>query len=168
MGNGLMKSSMARLALASCILGMLILLGWGGGILYWHIRIADMLKGWEQEMSPRFGFNDAQESSAVLHAGCRALPQMVTALNSSVNRDFQERVMSGIVVILANQQREDRIAAAFEEFGPRWEFRAAGTELEQRYKIEDFNAWWAEHRSECHQWWRFWSDSCGSPGQENR
>lgn len=164
-----MKSPLKAFLLTVAILLTVIALGWVGGVLYWHLRVKAILRTWEQNLTPpptRLESNSGlsnEDFSALWEAGCRALPAMVAALNASTNRAFQQLVMNQIILVLSNRSFYGPFDfARMDEFYTRWGFRADGTELEQRYKMDDFNAWWNEHGGECHRAWRFWTGRCGN------
>lgn len=159
-----MKPASKVLFITPLVVFSTLALGWIGGILYWQIRVGSALQSWEDTFdrlpSRLFQKGGEPEAEVLLNAGCRALPQMVRALNRSGNRVFQQRLMTQLLIILTLQNPVDDRMKVLADWEPRWSIRADNLELEQKYKVEDFNAWWETHHYEYHQGWRFWSACC--------
>ena len=170
--SGKPRSPARTLILTGVLALAAVPLALGIGVLYWRVRISIALRDWERDCAatpyPQVAYDQGPGARFVFGAGCRALPQMVSALNTTDNREFQERLMANIVSILIRQVPKGQEFRMLDEWSSRWNFRADGTELEQRYKTEDFNAWWEKHRSRCHQWWCFWTDACGTLSWDDR
>ena len=139
---------------------------WLGSFLYWHVRITTSLKRWKQERKATGGHH-----SPTLHqergflqgtAGCRALPYVAVALESSDDDpEFQEALMQYLISALGGPGPYSQ--ESFAEMGERaqrWEFIASGLDLERRGKVADFRTWWRENGHKYHAWWRTWSGWC--------
>ena len=156
-------------ALAWTLGGVIALVGlvWLGSFLFWHVRITSAIKSWETEGRPkkfrRPGYALPPEAGAVLHhAGCRALPYLVSALESHEgDPEFQE----GLIVLIISKlggpgPYTDESFELMGERSTRWEFVAEGLDFERKEKLADFKSWWTENGRHYHAWWKTWSPWC--------
>lgn len=136
---------------------------WLGSFLYWHVRITSALKTWKVERKSTSSLASyALSKDALRSAGCRALPYVVAALESSDDDpEFQEVLMRYLISALSGPAPFSQ--ESFAEMGERvrrWEFIASGFDLERRDKLADFRTWWRENGHKYHAWWRTWSSWC--------
>ncbi|MBI3858386.1 MAG: hypothetical protein HY293_22100 [Planctomycetes bacterium] len=164
-----MKSATKALLWSGVIFVTVAALSWGGGILYWQIRINRAVRHWEKRAAITRGtfgmieYGISREDSQLPYAaGCRALPALVQALETSRNPEFQEGLMERILQGLGGPGPwTDRAWDEMSDRGRRWQFIASGLDLEREQKRADFREWWQGNGQRYHRWWRFWSSWCG-------
>jgi hypothetical protein len=160
-----MKSPWKALGWTAGGLATLAALIWLGSFLYWHLRITSSLKSWKEELQATGGHHSTKlhrERGFIHTAGCRALPYVVAALDASEDDPrFQEALVQYLISALAGPEpATPETFRVLDERSQRWEFIASGLDLERRYKLADFRAWWRENGHTYHAWWRTWSKWC--------
>jgi hypothetical protein len=156
-----------RIALALVALPALVALVWGGGILYWHVRSERAVRAWERETvipggnSPHAYETPEEATRLIQQAGCRALPSLIGALDSSQSAPFLAAATKeavdlingpGSTVLEDCDRREKRRAD--------WMVAVEDPPALRASKCRKLREWWSAHGSEAHQWWKFWSARC--------
>jgi hypothetical protein len=156
-------------AAAKALAGVaLVAAAWSGIFLYWHVRILRAVRDLERESLPSHRLSESITSDAgtvIVKGGCRSLPYMIESLDASKSPDFLcacstlvcwQSVHPGVLpaesdsMLLSNRLDD-------------WCISIRDDAALRRRKCDLVKAWWREHGSEHHQWWRVWSSSCGSP-----
>lgn len=166
------KNPLKILTLFGAGLALAIALTWISAILYWHWQIRTAISNLEilhSTPAAAFAYHDLVNLRAkpdhLYTAGCRALPYLIEALNSSKDSKFQRDVMQRILTALAGPgPYDDQTFTALEDRESRYLFIAEGFDFEREQKISDFNAWWKGNGARYHQGWRIWSSWC--PGEQ--
>ena len=148
-----------RVALVALVLSMLAGMAWAGGLYYWHFKVERIIRYLEDG-----GTNCALQPemvSALDRAGCRALPNLMRAVRPDRPPGFLY-IVTGQVVSVMNEEPAVRKADCDLRFNRRAEYRV---ELDDKpavtaAKCARLKDWWAQHGTEVHQWWRFWTGSC--------
>ena len=134
---------------------------WGGGILYWHVRITRALRAWEQHPKVVYHLSSAPdygppEAAATLQeAGGRALPYLIHQLDESKDPRFLEGLTDRIIVGTVVQCPGDE-HFLYERIGT-WFIGRDDRIPDRREKCLRIRAWWEENGGRYYQWWRFWS-----------
>lgn len=150
--------SAALLLVATC---------WGGAVLYWHVRAERAVRAWERDTvippgnSPHAYETPDAATRVIQEAGCRALPSLIGALDSSQSAPFLAAATKEAVDLingpgstvlaecdLREQRREQWLVAVDDPAS----LRAS--------KCRKLREWWSAHGSQTHQWWRFWTARC--------
>lgn len=161
-----MKTPLRALLVLLGIAVSIVLLTWAGGILYWQIRIGGALRSWENTCrATRSGGNvnynvPADAFMTLRSSGCRALPQLVDALDSTTNLDFQEGVMERIFHLTWGQgPATDQEFRLLQERWSQWNLENV-PQRERAPRIASFKTWWRENGRRYHRGYRFWSNWC--------
>jgi hypothetical protein len=158
---------MKRLLAVLAALAVLAGLGWGSGILYWHIRIRSAMSELEQTAhdAPRSDdeekcYNRAMET--LMAAGCRILPYAVNCLDESRGDGF----MSVTTILIAWESVFPGLSfgeTSSATLGSRmeaWFIKPTDSIESRRAKYDRIRQWWKAHGSEHHRIWRFWTSHC--------
>jgi hypothetical protein len=160
------KTSRKLLLIVFLLLALTPLLCWIGGLLYWRIRVGSAIREWDASTrnNPRSQAPSSipDKSAQLLYrAGCRALPQLIDAMNASKDPRFQQNAMAFVLTLMVGfGPYSEESMREYHDWDSRWSFRADGLDFERRKKLENFNAWWASNGSRYHQPWRVWSNYC--------
>jgi hypothetical protein len=171
------KSPLKALLLSFVSVLGILALTWGFGILYWHFRIGSALRAWEKTAKitrvpmvtdsgiPANDFTEygisANDSKLLYDAGCRALPYLVKALQSSSDPEFQQGLVTRIIQCLTGPgPYNEQTYELLHERESRWFFLASNLDLEREKKLADFDSWWRSNGHRYHRWWKFWSPWC--------
>lgn len=140
------------------------LVGWVGTSLYWHVRITGALQTLEACVPDAAGeTRPSQEAQdTLMSAGCRSLPYLVGALESSRSDTCIETVEFQIawhVAPLGSPNRDadyDDIVKFFNDHP----FAATDSPDVRRRNHECLRTWWTQTGVKHHQGWRIWSSQC--------
>ncbi len=129
---------------------MAALVAWGGGILYWHVRLRSAIRASERTSAPGGSVSEDEENLKALEcltdAGCRSLPSFIRALDPDKPLQFL--------------QESTQFIGGF----PGWPDVEAIASLdsvpERRAKGDRIREWWKGHGGDVRQAWRFWSRRC--------
>jgi len=146
----------------------LIVLAWAGGILFWHVRVAQALHSWDKSFvdpqeSSSTDFGISQDDSRLLDAaGCRGLPQLVRAFEATDDPNRQDAFFNRILGILIQAARanDEESSHLLKRWVDRWYSTPFDPVTMRKRRAADVKAWWAENGSRVHRWWRFWSSWC--------
>jgi hypothetical protein len=162
-----MKSPWRTAIALSAIVVLLVALGWGCGILYWHVRIRRAIREFEEATRGRQEVSlDGKAASAWLvltNGGCRSLPYFVESLDDSKNPLFLSylTLMFTGFTMLPDYPMVDSIGVSdLVEKADVFTITLADSPSVRREKIEKLREWWRVHGAAHHQFWRFWSDRC--------
>jgi hypothetical protein len=151
-----------RILLGVMVSGLLTGMAWAGGLYYWHYKVERIIRYVEDGGSEAKLFPEME--GTLRRAGCRALPNLLRATRADRPPEFLNWTTSQIVetlnrdpvIVKENCDLRTRRRKDFRvEIDDPANVRAA--------KVTRLHAWWAEHGSEVHQWWRFWSGNCQYP-----
>jgi hypothetical protein len=151
-------------ALPFALAAAVTVLIWGGGTLYWHVRITGALRSWEQNpkavhhLSAASEYGPPDAVTLLRQAGCRALPYLIRRLDESRDPQFLEGLTNWIITDLAWHSPED--LRLLGERCVTWYIDKDDALPDRRVKCERIREWWRENGSRYHQWWRFWSSWC--------
>lgn len=148
-----------RVVLAALLAALLAGMVCAGGLYYWHFKTERALRyledqGPEAKLQPEM-------LAALDEAGCRALPSLVRATRPERPPGHLHEITSQIVRTMNGDhasKKEDCDLRAQR----RSEFRVETDDPKPviAAKCARVQDWWAQHGSEVHQWWRFWTGSC--------
>jgi hypothetical protein len=162
------KGPLRVFAFIAAGIGLALIATWVVAILYWSWHLRAAVKGWES-VCPDGGLayqdivklRSTDYEQTLDSAGCRSLPHLVEALNTTKNPTFQAMLMLRIMNILSGPAPHSH--QAVRTFGERvslWELSTAESSTVRDKKLGDFNAWWASNGQRYHQGWRVWSSWC--------
>jgi hypothetical protein len=151
-----------------------VLLAWGSGVLYWHLRLHSALRTFEDTNSPLPAGaapreEESQRSFQVLtEAGCRSLPYLVGALDDTNDPVLLSTLTFMIVrtALYPGLLFAEGSSPALDRKMEEWSFRPDAPPEERRIKCDRIRVWWKEQGSEYHQVWRFWTSACKPPERE--
>lgn len=151
-----------RTLMAVTMLLLLSGLTWAGGLYYWHFRVERVIR-YLEDGGEECAFQPGMEAT-LIQAGCRALPPLIRATRPERSASFLSITTNQIVWLinrdpvlttddcaLRTQRRKD------------FQVELSDPAPVRKAKVERLQAWWAEHASEMHQWWRFWTPNCRDP-----
>jgi hypothetical protein len=152
------------LLLALGLAVVLPLLIWTGTSLYWDIKIRMEIRELENEpprMTPRATF-------VSVSGGCRALPYLVNALESTRSEALIDSAVLGIPLEVADTGRptagdESKVITDLLTNCP---FHPNDPPDVRRKNYQQLRSWWAANRTKYHQWWRVWSSNCSRSGEK--
>ncbi|HZE96031.1 MAG TPA: hypothetical protein VE981_03295 [Planctomycetota bacterium] len=151
------------------IAGFLLLLSliWCGIFLYWDWTLRKEIRDWEAKFVPLESGDSSFDIIALgsvptqaPRAGCRALPYLVDAMNSSGNPQFQDAVMNLIQGILLGPIPRGAGGSNSLPDPTRWVYKNGKRTLDRNQFLTDFNEWWRVNGARYHQGWRVWSSWC--------
>jgi hypothetical protein len=134
---------------------------WISIFMYWHVRIASAIRAIESKTDaswpPPAEYRDAERFLS--DADCRAIPQMIEAIEA-----FKNPEAAGLFskLIVSRTAEIDHPIGNPEDYHA-WQV-AIGVYPDslpsaRRQKIVNIRAWWKQHRAR-HPWWRIWSSKC--------
>jgi hypothetical protein len=133
------------------------LVGWLGGYLYWHIRLIGAIHTLEARTGPA---GTDQDAADVIHdAGCRALPYLIGAIQSTKNPSFFYFATSQLKESLhgpisrGDKELAERLAA--------WAVNAEESAAARQQRGDEIQAWWRQNGEPRHSTWRWWTGDCG-------
>jgi hypothetical protein len=150
-----------RAALVAIALCTLSGMAWAGGLYYWHFKIERVLR-YLEDCGP--GGTLQPEMVATLdRAGCRALPNLMRCVRPDLPASYLH-IITGQIVSALNQQPALQKQDCDLRSQRRAEFRVETDDKPAvvAAKCARLREWWAQHGTEVHQWWRFWTGSCRS------
>jgi len=148
-----------KIAAAVLLTGMFGSMAWAGGLYYWHFKVERVIR-YLEDGGP--GSTLQPEMVSTLdRAGCRALPDLMRAVRPDRPADFLYLV-TGQIVATINQGPANSKADCDLRFQRRMTFRVETDDppAVSAAKCARLQEWWAQHGSDVHQWWRFWTGSC--------
>ena len=153
-----MTSPLRLLLLALALVVALPLLIWTGTFLYWDIKIRMEIRKLENQprgMSSRATF-------AEVSGGCRALPYLVAALETTRSAELIDRAALGIPLEVGDTGRPtaDEESKVIADLFTNYYFDAQDPPAVRRNKYQQLRAWWEANHAKYHQWWRVWSPNC--------
>jgi hypothetical protein len=159
---------MKRLLAVLAALVVLAGLGWGSGILYWHLRIRSALRTVDQTLhgGPLTGEERSRIEGAVeilLAAGCRTLPHLMDSLDASQDRALLRWKTYFIAwqSVHPGLPLADSTSPTLDRRRDEWVISFSGQDpAEVPIKLDRIRRWWKEHGSEHHQFWRWWTNAC--------
>jgi hypothetical protein len=148
-----------RIVLVAMLAALLSGMAWAGGLYYWHFKIERVIRYLEDG-----GTSCALQPEMVStldRAGCRAMPNLIRAARPDRPPAFLY-IVTGQIVSVMNEEPAVRKADCDLRFNRRAEYRV---ELDDKpalvtAKCARLQDWWAQHGTDVHQWWRFWTGSC--------
>jgi hypothetical protein len=148
-----------RIVLAALVVAMLGGMAWAGGLYYWHYKVERVLR-YLEDGEPGVALQPDMVTT-LDRAGCRALPNLMRAVRPDRPAAFLH-IVTGQIVNVMNEEPAVRKADCDLRFNRRAEYRV---ELDDKpaqvtAKCARLQHWWAQHGTEVHQWWRFWTGSC--------
>jgi hypothetical protein len=162
-----MKSLAARAAIACFAFLTLLVMGWGCGILYWHLRIRSALQVVEQSKFAKAPSVPEKEPydramGTLMAAGCRTLPYLVDCLDETKGRDFMEAATFLIAweSVYPGVPPAEAESPTLQRRAEEWIINEADSPERRRTKCDRIRLWWKEHGHEHHQVWRFWTNHC--------
>ena len=146
--------------------GILVLI-WGSGILYWHLRLRSAMRTFEETIPWTRNGTDHRERNEkaikiLIEAGCRSLPYMVDSLEDSKDPSFLSLMSFAISFgsMFPGVSWMDIDSPELNRRMEAWHFMPQAPAVERRLKCERIRRWWEEHGAEHHQIWRFWTNDC--------
>lgn len=132
-------------------------LGWGGGYLYWHIRLLGAIRTLETRSGPQGGDADAVE--IVQDAGCKALPYLISAMQPTKNPFFLFEASKLLKLSLQGpiQRAQSDVADHYQEWMITPETRAE----DRQKRCDDLHQWWREKGEARHSGATWWKRDCG-------
>ena len=154
---------MKLLLLALALVVVLPLLIWTGTYFYWDIKIRMEIRELENQPPLR-----SAKTNTAVSGGCRALPYLVAALETTRSRAVIASAMLGIVLEVGDTGRPtvDQETAAIEELFQDHMFTPQDPPDVRRKNYQQLRAWWDANRTKYHQWWRVWSPNCSRSGEK--
>jgi len=148
-----------RAALVALILGTLSGMAWAGGLYYWHFRVERILR-YLEDGGPDGALQPEMEAT-LDRAGCRALPNLMRCVRPDRPPGYLHVVTRHVVSTLnrgpvLKTQDCDLRSRRQAEFRVEPDDKPAVVAA----KCARLQDWWAQHGTEVHQWWRFWTGSC--------
>lgn len=141
----------AKIAAAAIVLALLT---WTGVVLYWHLTIRSAIQYFDDHASdvprPWDPLADTQAFLTIRGAGCRGLPYLVRAIESSNSPEYQ-RGLSMLVFFAATKVDS---AEAGEKLQQVTLLSADDDAAETQKKVRAIRVWWDQHGPLYHQWWR--------------
>jgi hypothetical protein len=134
-----------------------VLLGWLAGHLYWHVRIIGAIHTLEARTGPQGTDQDAAD--ALQDAGCRALPYLVGAIQSTKNPSFfyfataQLKESLRAPVLRGDKDLAEKLAG--------WAINVEETAAARQQRGDEIQAWWRQNGEPRHSGWRWWTGDCG-------
>jgi hypothetical protein len=155
-----MKGSARILLLVLALTIGLPALAWTATFLYWHFRIRSAIRQVESADASSGGLSgDLGEAGRILQsAGCRCLPYVVGAMDESRSSNFTVTLLAMVTWYATAPTTVDEKSLV-----PKPVVIDSGDSAEVRgRKIQFIRAWWREHGTDHHQWWRVWSSDCSA------
>jgi hypothetical protein len=140
---------------------------WIGLSLYWHVKITGALSALKTQHPPTIIDRTVdplkgEDFDTLSAAGCRSLPALVGALNSSSNPELMYdaffRIFSAALPTAVNEPEAKAQLQFLEENRV---FLSDSVDRRQE-KVARVQAWWAENAARYHQDWRVWSSKCAA------
>ncbi len=141
------------------VVAVVVLAGvaWGGGYLYWHIRLLGAIRTLETRSTPQGSDADAVE--IVEDAGCKSLPYLISAMQPSKNpyflfvaSDLLKKSLKGPI-----SRGDPDVTAHLQEWLITPETRAE----DRQKRCDDLHQWWREKGEPRHSGGKWWKSDCG-------
>lgn len=147
-----------RALLALVLVSMLTGMAWTGGLFYWHFKIERILR-YLEDGGPDCALPVDMENT-LYHAGCRAVPNLIRA--SKADRPPAFLAITTHIAISLLQQPASNLKDCPLRNETRKEMQVETDDAPdvRSAKVARLQAWWKDHGSDVHQWWRFWSGNC--------
>jgi hypothetical protein len=156
-------------ALAKIMAALLVLaiFAWTGTFLYWRFKLQGAIRGFiAQSQDGRMSYIDHNENFQILRqSGCRSLPYLVDALDTSGYEVPLEQALD--MIFSSKVPRTDLPPGAIDQdlvagmaVMDQCIIRETDSPQERLQKCAQIRAWWRESGSKYHQWWRVWSSKC--------
>jgi len=142
---------------------LVVVLGWFGLFLYWHVRIRRAIQTIDLHANP----DDVDRAYAELSsAGCRSLPYLVGAVDpereqSWIWRTLHRTAAEASLTEPMGSMHDVRCSPSLEMlegFRVHW----TGSPAVRRERHARILAWWKSDGFLYHRWWCVWSSRCGS------
>ena len=143
----------------------LAVVAWIGASLYWHIRIMGAVSALKTQYAPTVidRTSDPLKGEAfetLTAAGCRSLPYLIDALDSSNNPELMWDAFFRILG--ASLPPSDPDVKAQLLLLEENRLYLSDSSEKRREKVGRIQTWWKENGPRCHQSWRVWSSKCCS------
>ncbi len=138
-------------------IALLGLLAWGGGYLYWHIRLLGAMRTLETRSGPQGTDGDAAE--IVQDAGCKALPYLIPAMQPTKNPFFLIEASKLLKECLQGpiQRAQSDVTDHYQEWLITPETRAE----DRQKRCDDLHQWWRDKGEARHSGAKWWKHDCG-------
>ena len=139
----------------------LTVLAWAGTFLYWHVRITRAIGTIDELTQPGKIFIDhrwEQVYDTLTDAGCRSLPYLVNAVDSSRDRHYVEEIL----YLVCRQAGFSGASDETREFIAKCKFK------ERNLQGEVLQGWWRREGSAYHRWWMVWTSRCPNCSEPER
>jgi hypothetical protein len=133
------------------------LLAWGGGYLYWHIRLIGAMRTLETRSGPQGTDSDAVE--IVQDAGCRALPYLIGAMQPGKNPFFLAEASKLLKLSLQGPMLRGDVDLN-EHLGD-WLITPETRPEDRQKKCDELHQWWHEKGDARHSGGKWWKRDCG-------
>ncbi len=148
-----MKKLFGYLA-AAAIVGVVV---WGGGYVYWHVRLVGAIRTLETRSGPQGSDGDATD--VVRDAGCKALPYLIGAIQPNKNPFFL-----AVASDLLKQSLEGPLSRGDADLNAHlseWLMTTETRPEDRQKKCDDVHAWWREKGEPRHSGAKWWKHDCG-------
>jgi hypothetical protein len=132
-------------------------LAWGGGYLYWHIRLLGAMRTLETRSGPTGGDADAVE--IVDDAGCKALPYLISAIQPGKNPFFL-----GVASDLLKKSLQGPLSRGDADLNAHleeWLIKPDASASDRQKKCDELHKWWREKGEARHSGATWWKHDCG-------
>jgi len=132
-------------------------LAWGGGYLYWHIRLIGAMRTLETRSGPQGSDGDAVE--VVRDAGCKAVPYLVGAMQPTKNPYFLFEASKLLKTSLQGpmSRGDNDVNAHLQD----WLITPETRTEERQKRCDDLRKWWLEKGEPRHSGGKWWKSDCG-------
>jgi hypothetical protein len=133
------------------------LLAWGGGYLYWHIRLIGAMRTLETRSGPQGTDSDAAD--IVQDAGCKALPYLIGAMQPTKNPYFL--AVASDLLKKSLQGPLSRGDVDLTEHLQEWLITPETRPEDRQKKCDELLKWWREKGDPRHSGAKWWKHDCG-------
>lgn len=146
--------NVAGYAFAAALLGGL---AWGGGYLYWHIRLVGAIRTLETRSTPQG--TDADAVEIVQDAGCKSLPYLISAMQPTKNPFFLFEASKLLKSSL--QGPTSRGDVDVKDHLQDWLITPETRAEDRQKRCDDLHQWWKEKGEPRHSAAKWWKSDCG-------